>query len=153
MESTDTSKTVATFKNMYMLIYDHEGRISSAIHEPIPENYIKEVCEKQNLNYLLCEGARPPIDLYSHWYIDISNKTLQLRIDLPVSISKTTIKADNVDCAVLSNLPIPTTIRLNDEDHLVDDGVFEMSADTIGDYILTISAWPYHDLTITINAE
>lgn len=153
MELADTSKTVSTFKNMHLLIYDADGRISSAIHEPIPENYINEVCEKQKLNYLLCEGARPPIDLYSHWYVDILDYTLRPRTDIPVSISKTVIKADNVDHTVLSNLPIPTTIRLNDEDYLVEDGIFEMSADVIGDYVLTISSWPHHDLTVTITAE
>lgn len=59
-------------------------------------------------------------------------------------VSKTTIEADGVDQAVISNLPAPSYARVGDLPTLeVVDGSLEITADTAGDIPVSIDAPPH----------
>ena len=72
---------------------------------------------------------------------------------LPATWNKTSITADGVDEAVLSDLPIPCTVYLDDQEIVVDDGSFEFSTDDAGIYRVRVDAVAHTGITWEIVAN
>lgn len=65
---------------------------------------------------------------------------------------KNTIISDGEDTATINGLPLPCTVIVQNQRYHVDDGSFEFTTDTPGQYEFTVEAWPYLDATFTLEA-
>jgi len=82
------------------------------------------------------------------------NPVTRLKTDRPImpgTLNKTTITADKMDTAIISNLP-PCTVTFAGEAYEVTDGSFELTVDTPGTYEISVEAFPYLPATFTIEA-
>ena len=77
---------------------------------------------------------------------------LKLRPTINTTPAKLTLAADGVDSAVLTNLPIPCQIAVDDTEYTVDDGVFEFATLTQGTYQVTAKQFPYVSKTWEVEA-
>ena len=86
--------------------------------------------------------------------IDTSTGDVISKPIIPSTINKTTMSADGVDKIVISNIPNPTSIQIKDEGSWeVTDGVFELTTDTVGKYIVKLTSNLYLDKEYSINAS
>jgi len=60
--------------------------------------------------------------------------------ELTATWDKTSVTSDGVDEAILSPLPVPCTVYLDDSPITVEDGSFEFTADSAGSYRVTVVA-------------
>jgi hypothetical protein len=51
---------------------------------------------------------------------------------------------------ILTNLPIPSTIRIGSEEFLVEDGELEMAFDLPGTYTINVDSFPFQDATFEV---
>jgi hypothetical protein len=68
-------------------------------------------------------------------------------------IDKTTVTAGGVDVCVISGLPNPCRIRIDEEVTDVNDGQAEISFDVAGTYTVICEQFPYLDWKVEINAN
>lgn len=115
---------------MMYIIYDLSGKIIKSISCP------PEMIETQLLssNYYI-EGGR--VD-DSRFYIQ--NQQVVPRPTFSESITGTTI----------SNLPIPTTIVIDDTPYTIDDGSAELSFSLLGTYRVRLYSFPYQDKEVEV---
>lgn len=75
--------------------------------------------------------------------------------ELSTTINKTFILADGVDSVVISNIPESTIVDIKGEvpGWTVDDGAFELTVDTVGTYILTLTHPLYLPKEYIVNAS
>jgi len=70
-----------------------------------------------------------------------------------LTISKTRIKADGVDAAVIEGLPVPCTVTIDGEDTVVTDGVVELTAAAPHSWSVSIrDPFPYQRFEAVITA-
>jgi hypothetical protein len=87
-------------------------------------------------------------------YIDIATQLVVDKILIPCSINKTTMAADGVDSATISNLPNPSLIHIKDEGRWeITDGEFQFTVDTPGVYRITIISPIYLNVEYNVNAN
>jgi hypothetical protein len=60
-------------------------------------------------------------------------------------ISPTTING-----YILTNLPIPSTVRIGSEEFLVEDGELDMTFDLPGTYTINVDSFPFQDATFEV---
>jgi hypothetical protein len=90
-------------------------------------------------------------DLY---YIEETNSFEERDwMEVPCQISKTIFLADSQDSVVISNLPIPSKVYINNFPYIVDDGEFEICMDYPGRYTILITSSRYRDKEYIITAE
>jgi len=71
---------------------------------------------------------------------------------IQASLNTDQILANRIDTITLALLPIPCTVTVANTVYEVDDGELEISFDTPGEYIITVSSFPYLDKTFTVEA-
>ena len=87
-------------------------------------------------------------------YIDTSDKKAMYKSELMVEIDKVEIISDGIDTAIISDLPDPSIVIVNDiYIYEVTDGSFEFTIDTPGEYKIKCSAFPFLDKEFVINAS
>jgi len=87
-------------------------------------------------------------------YIDIITGDILGKPPIDSSINKTSIDADGVDLCIISNLPNPTLIDIEDEGRWeVVDGVFEFTTETPGEYIIKTMSNLYLNVEYIVNAS
>lgn len=86
-------------------------------------------------------------------YINLTTKLPVDKQSLTVSWDKTSITADGLDIAILSGLPIPCTVFIDDIENEVSDGTLEFTADAVGEYQIRIDEVEYLPQEWTINAN
>lgn len=57
---------------------------------------------------------------------------------------------EQISGTVISNLPVPTTVVINEEEFLVDDGSAELSFEHPGSYTVRLVSFPYIDKTVEV---
>jgi len=82
-------------------------------------------------------------ELLPDMYVDLAGPTAEPKTSLGASWSKTMVTANGTDEAVLSPLPVPCTVYVDNNQYIIDDGSFEFSADTAGDYEITVNEVSY----------
>jgi hypothetical protein len=85
---------------------------------------------------LIRDGGQIDGSLYYYDLID----TVLPRPDNPTTING----------HILSNLPIPSTIRIGSEEFLVEDGELEMAFDLPGTYTINVDSFPFQDATFGV---
>lgn len=86
-------------------------------------------------------------------YIDI-NETPVVAVEraaLVADFDTLSVVGDGVDAATLSDLPEPCTINVDDTPHVVTDGTFIFTADTQGNYTITVNEVAYLSKEWVIN--
>lgn len=78
---------------------------------------------------------------------------LRQRPSLDVGLSKNAIRADGVDAAVLTGLPVPCSVFIDDIAYPVDDGELVITSPMAATYALRIDQWPYFPWSGAITAE
>lgn len=87
------------------------------------------------------------------YLIDINTNEPVEKTDIPYTIDSTSVIADGVSTVTISNLPNPTRVMLKSVGKwVIEDGEFEFSIDTEGEYELKMMNPLYLDTTITITA-
>lgn len=82
----------------------------------------------------------------------VVNGVPELRPAMPGALNKTTIAADKMDTAIISNLPEPCMVTFKDQQYEVTDGSFGFTADLPGTYEVKVEAWPHLDAFFTVEA-
>ena len=83
----------------------------------------------------------------------IKDGKITKRLEMPVTVDKTSIVADEKDKATISGIPKGTSIIIEGTDQgICDDGYAEIKADYKGTYKVKLVCWPYLDKEIEINA-
>jgi len=87
-------------------------------------------------------------------YIDAVTSEILNKTELPATVDKIEILANEEDIVIISNLPNPSIVKINEaEGYEVTDGSFEFTVDTPGEYSLLCSAFPYLDKEFIVNAS
>ncbi len=125
------------------LIYTNETHPESQRHGQIELIYdgtreAAESCLKPNQSIVQAD-ADPQV----HW-IDISTGQRMDRAPLGATLSSDTLVADGFSEVILSGLPVPFNISINDQAVLVDNGSLEFSTDTPGEYRILCQSAQYH---------
>lgn len=77
-------------------------------------------------------------------YHDLIN-TIRVRPAITAEPNKTTITADGTDIFILTGLPIPCTITVDESEYQVGDGEFGFPTTLAGTYTVKASQFPYID--------
>lgn len=86
-------------------------------------------------------------------YHDTQTNTLSTRPDIAYTLSKPTIIADGTDTLTISGLPNPCQVTWPDGlQSEVTDGEIIFGTDLPGFHEFKLEAFPYKDLTITVEA-
>jgi hypothetical protein len=129
---------------MNYIIYDiASGRINSRGSVPDEEHYQIIIHSEQQ------RVTSDRIDSDENWYY--LEDVLTERPELPASWNKTTIKANGIDEAILSELPNPTSVGIrllnkvgvNPVQEEITDGSLTITAEFPGEYLVEIDLFPY----------
>lgn len=89
-------------------------------------------------------------------YVDIQTRDVTRRPSMQdvLYCTKTTIKADSVDTCLIQDVPEGANVKINSNDMgPLTGGTLELQADTIGEYHIEFSLWPYLPASLVIVAE
>ena len=90
------------------------------------------------------------IDLDSHW---VNEGTVEAKADFNAAWDSETVTANGTSEIVLSNLPVPCTVSVDNESSvIVEDGSLEFSADIAGSYSIIVDEPGYLKKEWTVNA-
>lgn len=92
------------------------------------------------VNCLFMQGVVS--DPYSQ-YIDTTTKEIHTKQVNPSMLSALTLSADSVDSIIISDIPNPSIITVDQDSYTVTDGEFEFSTPLKGVYSITIESFPY----------
>ena len=74
-------------------------------------------------------------------YVDVATKTVVDKPQLVPVLNKTTLLANGVDSIVMTGLPNPTAVQIDDDrPYTVIDDVFEFTVSLPGDYVVRVNA-------------
>lgn len=90
---------------------------------------------------------------YSTDYVDINTGLILPLLGMNVVASEIPIASDGMDPFVLSGLPIPCTVVVDEQEFEIDDGEFSFSTPLPGIYQVTVKAFPYLEKTWEVVAE
>jgi hypothetical protein len=85
------------------------------------------------------------------WYHDLANTFLP-RPKISVEPNKTLLMADGTDSIIISGLPIPSTIKVDTQEYIIEDGEFEFTVDMPGVFHITCTAFPHMPKTWVVEA-
>jgi hypothetical protein len=85
-------------------------------------------------------------------YVNIATKQIEDRPLMDAILSKPTFLADGLDMVMLGNLPQPCTVILKGQSWRVEDGIFSLTTDIPGSFLLTVQAWPYLNAEFAVEA-
>ena len=98
---------------------------------------------RRELGICLIEGEGEA----STHYVDITQTPHKIVPRTPQRTAQSTLQiaADGNDSLILSDLPIPCSVRIGEATYEVDDGVLEWSTVLVGKYPITINSFPHLD--------
>lgn len=131
---------------MRYVIYENNGKIKWAATGAKPELFCLN-----GESYLTSEAN---VSDKTH-YVDLTcgSPILKQKPEMPVVANKTTIKADETDTVIFSNILNGTVCTHDSETYTITDGVLEFTATHDGEYNFTFTLFPYIPKTITITAS
>jgi len=128
-------------KRLNIIIYNEAtGRVfqNAATLEDNVEAYLSE-----GQKFILGEANSD-----THYVVD---NGLAIRPIMPCLINKTSIIANNIDAAIISNLPNPSTVYVDGQTLIVEDGTLSIKVGTIKKYPVRVMSFPYLDWEVTIH--
>lgn len=78
------------------------------------------------------------------------NPTVTPRPLMSIVTDRTAIPADGSSVAKITGIPAGATLTLDGDEHTVEDGEVDLTADHVGDYALSFSLFPYVPFSLTI---
>lgn len=109
-----------------------EGKI---IRHVICPDFMVEIQCKEGESYV--EGN------YSSDSYYIEDGIPKLRPDRQPTVSTTEVLANGVDEVMITNLPIPARVTIDEQIVEIDDGELVMTFDTPGEYKIKVESFPY----------
>lgn len=108
--------------------------------------------DEETINANKPEGAEIIEGSFSGEHFYIQDGSAVERPALILILSRTTVTADGIDYVLIEGIPEGATIR-DDNDSITSDGaVVEFVSDIVGEHKFWVSAWPYQDAEVIINA-
>jgi hypothetical protein len=125
-----------------IVIYNEDGRITQTIDDPVTPEVI-EGLDRAGVGHvrLTPDQFDGLIDLFIGHYI--SEDCLTKRPVLGALVSKSGIKANDKDKAVISGLPKPCTILVDGQPFERKGGTITLTADVPGTYRIEVDQWPF----------
>jgi hypothetical protein len=120
-------------RKLYWVFYDDDGRITQRSSKTLMPLCYDEWVGDRNI----IQTTGPEIKADTH-FIDIATGTITERAEILAEFNETSITADGEDKAMLFGLPQPCTVYVDGESVVVDDGIFVMTADDPGDYVIVV---------------
>lgn len=128
--------------------YDDEGRINHVmgVHHP----KMAEQLASRGVQFVEVT-PRPSFDPITHGYV--ANGKLAHRPEFRITVSKTSIIANGVDECLISGLPMPCPVLIDEQEIIVTDGYIQISSDMPATYNVTVRKWPYMDWEVEVIAS
>lgn len=136
-----------------LIIYQQDGSVSSV-------KQVQDSVVQENISGL--SGGRAALQVVSELpdtdpdkiYVDLTTNTVENRLpNMPLTISKSTVNADNIDEIVISNIPANTVVTWPDgQKDTIVDGQVEFSVDLEGLYLFAFDVVPYLRKEVIIEA-
>jgi hypothetical protein len=89
---------------------------------------------------------------YDTYYYDYTSTTITPRPTMAATANKLTITADGVDTCIISSLPNPCSVTVDDATYEVIDGSFEFSTLLAGEYVVKLESFPYKPKEFLVTA-
>lgn len=105
--------------------------------------------------YFHAEGLRMDHDKFiqpNDYYVDLTTNSIKQKVEMPLAVSKTTMKADSKDTVYIADIPSGAECFHDDESYVVTDGLIEFTADHDGTYSFRFELFPYLDTKVKIEA-
>lgn len=136
------------------IVYDARGRIAQTIVGPDPKTY-GPILAGHGMRWIF-EKNRNDLDV-AKWWVDPVHKFLRMRVPFAGAVSKTVIKADDMDSATISNIPPGTvvTVRCNSAviaTKTVNNGRITITSPVPALFEVSFDPFPHLPTTITIEA-
>lgn len=131
-----------------IIIYEpNTGRIRQTVNDPVPPG-LPDVL-KANGESFIAVDREFGIEIYTDFYVQ--NEELIARPNIP--LSATDLLRNVGETFSIGGLPKPCKVLVDGEEHVVDDGKLQITADMPAEYELLFTQWPYKDalVRITIN--
>ena len=88
----------------------------------------------------------------NNFYVDLDALEITSKSEIPYTIDKTTITANGIDVATISNLPTDSIALVNNESENEANGLFVFGVDLAGVYSINVSHPLYLDTEIVVTA-
>jgi len=128
-------------------IYENSGTILRVVTCPSSQ------IEYQTQGDEKCIECHDGVSDSTHWVNE--SGVLEDKPRMNVIFDKAEIAADGVDTAIASDIPVGAIVIISGagsvNEMVVDDGILEITVDTVGEYQITIKSFPYLDHTEVIN--
>lgn len=128
------------------IVYDIEGRI---IRTGVCDASLVDLQAKQG------EAVMPGTADATQNYVDVLLQQVMLKPVLPAQADRVSLPADGVSVVTIAPLPVPTEVTILGpilDIVSVTDGRLDLTFDTPGHYRITLSAFPYVNKEIVIDA-
>lgn len=122
-------------------IFDADGRMVKSVTLP-------ECMLEKNID----PGCVAIAGEYSIGEVWLNGETVEQRPVLSVSLTSHVVPADGESAVAVSGVPSGATVLVGDALYVVDDGELVVTFDTPGEYVVSIRAFPYRDLDLTLTA-
>ena len=120
----------------FYFVHDSEGRIGRSGSCSLESDVALQASEPGEF----VKTALGRVDGLNCWW---DGAAIKPRAPLGATLDKHTVTADGIDEAVLSGLPTPCTVYVDDVPELVEDGSAELSFTTPGTYIVMVNEPAY----------
>ena len=129
------------------VISDSDGRITTT-YIGQPGQTVEDMTEFYGDQGFIFTELSP--DLQNFW---VNAGTVESKSELNATWDSETVTADGTSEIVLSNLPVPCTVIIDNENSvIVEDGSLEFSADIAGSYSIVVDEPAYLKKEWTVNA-
>lgn len=134
---------------MYAYIYEENGKIIREISTSTEEMLLANI--ETGDDYVISEEPFNAEETY------VLNGVLTPRPSFSLALSKSTITANGTDKATLTGVPSGATVTMDrigggSRSATADGTIVEITATMPGNYVVTVSKWPYKDEVFTIAA-
>lgn len=129
-----------------LIFYDADGRITGA-QMGLDAQDIAEYRER-GVAFALSDDAT--IDPDTHY---IADGEVAERPVLEAQISSQTIRADDLDEAIITGLPSPCVVTIDGEAHEVRGGRLVLTSAVPASYEIAVEHWPYRDWGVCVDSK
>lgn len=86
-------------------------------------------------------------------YVDTTSRTLSPKAAMAATINKTTLQGNGIDSAIISGLPVPSKVKINDIVYENTDPGFEFTVNFPGEYKIIITSLKFLGQEILVTAQ
>jgi hypothetical protein len=139
---------------MSLVVYDTEndsptpGRISRVVTTYLPT--LPGILSDHGQKHLTIDG---PVDMDDHYVKPGPNPLYVPKPVMPIVVSKTHIRPDGKDEAIISGIPKGVEVFVNTQLVPIEDDILIIAVSSPCWIHVRIAKWPYKDFTISVDAR